>query len=98
MATQPQGSNLCAVISVQRGNKTGRFAHTIYQEDLQQQQRLEKEKREAIKEADEWNKYLEDALRSGARVEPGLLGLEIVNIDHKARHTKFYSSTKVVVR
>ena len=56
----------------------GRFAHTIYQEDIIELKLLSREFDDARRAYLDKRKYIRAALESGATVEPGLHSAEII--------------------
>jgi hypothetical protein len=80
MEKLPAASNeRSAVIEIRP--REGRFAHTIYQEDIEELLRRSVSLDEARDRYLQMRDYLKAALRGGARVEPGLheARLEILN-------------------
>jgi hypothetical protein len=71
-----------------RGKNPGRFAHTIYQEDLEKLLFRRRQVREAKKELSEIAKYIGTALRTGARVEDGVHIAELVPVGRGASHAE----------
>jgi len=79
--TEPPAGNL--IILKGNGGNSGRFAHTIYQEDLEELILRRNEAREACKQLREKEKFVSAALRGGARIEPGVHEAEFVPVSRE---------------
>lgn len=63
---------------------TGRFAHTIYQEDLEKRLKLAVKATEAQRQLEELDEYIKEALRGGARIEAGVHTAMLTRVSRKA--------------
>lgn len=81
-----------------RSKNPGRFAHTVYQEDLERLLLRRKRMREALEDVKEMEDYIATALRTGARVEEGIHTAEIVPVERSSFRTKAGVYFKLSVR
>ena len=66
-------------LHLQPGQNTGRFQHTVTQEDLNDLLARQTRMREAIETHEEQFAFIKSALENGADVEPGLHSAELVS-------------------
>jgi len=80
-----------------RPRNSGRFAHTVYQEDLEQILILKTQLRVAGKQLEAKERYVKAALRSGARVEEGIHSAKIIRWELPTRRVKGASCSRLLV-
>src|SRR5229473_7512245 len=78
--------------------REGRFAHTIYQEDIEELLRRSVLLDDARDRYLQMRDYLKAALRGGARVEPGLHEVRLEILDREEYTVKPSLVEKLVVR
>lgn len=101
MRTNPRSGNNGngnVVVLKLRSQNPGRFAHTIYQEDLERLLLRRKNAREANEALSEIEDYIAEALRTGARVEEGVHVAELVPVDRGAHRVKACKYFRLSVR
>lgn len=96
MATLAPSSNLAAVVSLNRRN-TGRFVHTICQEDLDRALLKRSIAREAAKDSEAEDEWIAEALRAGAQIQPGLHAAHIVKISRKASRVRACTFHRLII-
>ncbi|MBZ5702138.1 MAG: hypothetical protein LAN84_09845 [Acidobacteriia bacterium] len=80
VSTQPSPAGNILVLKLRRKN-LARFAHTIYQEDLEELLLKRRLAREALKEVEKKEEFISTALRTGACIEEGLHIAELVRVE-----------------
>jgi hypothetical protein len=78
--SQPNPVGNILVLKLRKKNP-GRFAHTVYQDDLEELLLKRRRAREAREEVESKEEFIAAALRSGAGVEEGIHTAEIVPVD-----------------
>jgi hypothetical protein len=81
-----------------RSVNDGRFAHTIYQEDVVELKMLSREFSDARAAWEAKRDFVKAALRAGAAVEPGALTVALVKGKGGGFNVQVYDYEKVVVR
>jgi len=89
-------SELSTVIEIRP--REGRFAHTIYQEDIEELLRRSAFLDDARDRYRQMRDYLKAALRGGARVEPGLHDVRLETLNREEYAVKSSLLEKLVVR
>lgn len=99
MSTPPgdTGNGNLVVLKL-RSKSPGRFAHTIYQEDLERLLLRRKRAREVKKELREMQVYVATALRTGAHVEDGVHIAELIPVARGASRTEACTYFRLEVR
>jgi hypothetical protein len=97
VSTQPSPAGNIVVLKLRKKNP-GRFAHTIYQEDLEELLLKRRRVREAEKEVKSKEKFIATALRTGARVEDGVHTADLVPVDRPAFRAKACTYFRLSVR
>lgn len=97
MSTQPTPQGNILVLKLRKKNP-GRFAHTIYQEDLEELLLKRRRAREAEKEVKKKEKFIAAALRTGARVEDGVHTADLIPVERPAFRAKACTYYRLSVR
>jgi hypothetical protein len=97
VSTQPTPAGNVLVLKL-RKKDPARFAHTIYQEDLEECLLKRRRAREATEEAEKKEEFIATALRSGARVEEGIHTAGIVPVERGAFRMKACKYFRLSVR
>ncbi len=99
MSTHPSPSPAGNVVVLRlRKKNLGRFAHTIYQEDLEELLLKRRRAREAAREVEKKEEFIATALRTGARVEDGVHTADLVPVDRTAFRAKACTYFRLSVR
>ena len=97
MNTNPSPAGNVVVLRLRKKNP-GRFAHTIYQEDLEELLLKRRRAREAAKEVEQKEEFIATALRTGARVEDGVHTADLIPVDRAAFRAKACKYFRLSVR
>ena len=97
VSSQPNPAGNVLVLKLRKKNPA-RFAHTIYQEDLEELLLKRRLAREACKEVEQKEEFIATALRTGARVEEGVHVADLVPVERSAFRMKACKYFRLSVR